>query len=102
MPSPPLLRVLREATVTKPQTDATLPGDLRPGRWVSGCPSDLDLACFVDDQLDAGAHGAIVEHLDTCDECRDIVATVIEALYGVPTTPAVTPGASAHGRSPGC
>lgn len=47
----------------------------------TGCPSDLDLACFVDGLLDESGHAAFLRHLDGCDDCRDVVATVVEALH---------------------
>jgi hypothetical protein len=45
----------------------------------SGCPSDVDLGRFIDGALDASAHAAMVEHLESCDDCREIVATVVAA-----------------------
>ncbi len=51
-----------------------------PGPDLTACPSDLDLASFVDGQLDEGRHAAFVRHLDGCADCRDVVRTVCEAL----------------------
>lgn len=59
----------------------------------TACPSDIDLACFVDGRLDESAHQAMLRHLDECDDCRDVVATAVEALPTDPQ-PAADPGAS--------
>lgn len=50
------------------------------GPDLTACPSDIDLACFVDGLLDEHAHHALLRHLDACDDCRDVVATAVEAL----------------------
>lgn len=50
----------------------------------TACPSDIDLACFVDGRLDEHAHQAMLRHLDLCDDCRDVVATAVEALPSEP------------------
>jgi tetratricopeptide (TPR) repeat protein len=44
-----------------------------------GCPSDLELSRFVDGILDTAAHAAMVAHLEACDDCREVVATVVAA-----------------------
>lgn len=57
----------------------------------TACPSDIDLACFVDGRLDEEAHQAMLRHLDDCDDCRDVVATAVEALPSEPQ-PGAEPG----------
>lgn len=64
---------------------------------LASCPSDIDLACFVDGQLDEHARQAVLRHLDVCDDCRDVVATAVEALpaepdAAAPLDPDHTPG----------
>lgn len=57
------------------------------------CPSDLDLARFADGRLDGEARTMFVRHLADCDDCRDILATVLAAgaAAAVHTAPAPLP-----------
>ncbi len=41
-----------------------------------GCPSDIDLATFVDGDLPTDARARIVTHVAACDDCREVVALV--------------------------
>lgn len=43
------------------------------------CPSDLDLARFVEGTLPPDARELMVAHLAGCDDCREVVATVVAA-----------------------
>ena len=43
------------------------------------CPSDLDLARFVEGTLPPDARTLMVTHLAGCDDCREVVATVVAA-----------------------
>jgi anti-sigma factor ChrR (cupin superfamily) len=46
----------------------------------STCPSDLELAQFVEGSLPAPARTGVVAHLGVCDDCREIVATAAAAV----------------------
>lgn len=43
---------------------------------VSRCPDDLTLARFADGTLDPAERPMVIAHLATCDDCRDVIATV--------------------------
>jgi hypothetical protein len=43
------------------------------------CPADLDLARFVEGTLPADARALMVAHLAECDDCREVVASVVAA-----------------------
>jgi tetratricopeptide (TPR) repeat protein len=51
----------------------TAPVDMEPT-----CPSDETLAAFVEGRLDDARRAAVVAHLATCAECRDIVVATSE------------------------
>lgn len=53
---------------------------------LAACPADLDLARFVEGTLPAAARSRLVTHLDQCDDCREVVATVVAALPEVAAT----------------
>lgn len=62
------------------------------------CPSDLELARFVEGTLPADARTRMVAHLAGCDDCREVVATVVAAqdvdqLNTAAPAPAVPPSA---------
>lgn len=62
------------------------------------CPSDLELARFVEGTLPADARTRMVSHLATCDDCREVVATVVaaqEADGALTPAAAFTPAAPA-------
>jgi len=72
--------------------------DSHPGATTRAlCPADLDLARFVEGTLAAGPRAVVVAHLADCDDCREVVATVVAATPGradvededVPPGPAV-------------
>lgn len=46
---------------------------------VAACPSDLDLAQFVEGTLTPAARTRMLTHLDECDDCREVAATVLAA-----------------------
>lgn len=48
-----------------------------PGQ--TACPSDLELARFVEGTLTASARDGMLAHLSECDDCREVVATVVAA-----------------------
>lgn len=50
-----------------------------PDRPRPACPSDTDLSRFIDDVADAAERAALVEHLEQCDDCREVVTTVLQA-----------------------
>lgn len=54
------------------------------------CPSDLDLARFVEGTLASEARTLMVAHLAECDDCREVVATVV-AAQDVDAVPAPVP-----------
>ncbi|WP_291990410.1 zf-HC2 domain-containing protein, partial [Luteitalea sp.] len=43
------------------------------------CPSDLELALFVEGTLPPDSRDRMVTHLAECDDCREVVATVVAA-----------------------
>lgn len=51
-----------------------------PASMPPSCPTDLELARFVEGTLDQAARGQVLEHLDACDDCREVVATAAAAL----------------------
>lgn len=44
------------------------------------CPSAEELAAHLDGGLGPQAAAAIVEHLEVCDRCRQLVADALEGL----------------------
>lgn len=62
------------------------------------CPSDLDLARFVEGTLPPDTRIRMVTHLAECDDCREVVATVVAAqdVDDLPA-PAAVPAAAAPG-----
>jgi Putative zinc-finger len=52
-------------------------GGLTPG---TACPSALDLARFVEGTVPPDTRALLVSHLDECDDCREVVATVVSTL----------------------
>jgi hypothetical protein len=46
------------------------------------CPTDLELARFVEGTLAAGQRAVVMTHLADCDDCREVVATVVAAAPG--------------------
>lgn len=46
------------------------------------CPSDLELARFVEGTLPPDLRARMVAHLAECDDCREVVATVVAAQEG--------------------
>lgn len=46
---------------------------------VAACPSDFDLAQFVEGTLTPPARTRMLAHLDECDDCREVAATVLAA-----------------------
>jgi tetratricopeptide (TPR) repeat protein len=61
----------------------------------SPCPPDLDLARFVEGTLPPDARALMVTHLAECDDCREVVATVVAAQEVDDLTAPVTPPAGA-------
>ncbi len=70
------------------------------------CPSDLDLARFVEGSLPPDGRTRMVAHLAECDDCREVVATVVAAqdveavsapapFVPVPATTSTAPGVPA-------
>lgn len=49
------------------------------GQAVAACPSDLDLAQFVEGTITPVARTRMLTHLDECDDCREVAATVLAA-----------------------
>ena len=57
--------------------------DSQPGATARAlCPTDLDLARFVEGTLGAGPRAVVMTHLADCDDCREVVATVVAAAPG--------------------
>ncbi|MBN1611846.1 MAG: protein kinase [Polyangiaceae bacterium] len=50
----------------------------------NACPSEEDVACFIEGRASASTVQSILEHLDSCTECRILLAN---ALRGFDTTP---------------
>jgi serine/threonine protein kinase len=50
----------------------------------NACPSEEDVACFIEGRASASTTQAILEHLDGCTECRVLLAG---SLRGFDTTP---------------
>ncbi|MEZ5288904.1 MAG: zf-HC2 domain-containing protein [Vicinamibacterales bacterium] len=81
---------------------------IEPSTWGgSHCPDDSILSLYIDGQLDETARGRIRDHLDRCDDCREVVATAVQAhlalTAGAPTPAAdprlvVTPAAEPSGE----
>jgi anti-sigma factor RsiW len=55
------------------------------------CPTDLDLARFVEGSLQPDARTLMVAHLAECDDCREVVATVVAAQDVEPVTAPAPP-----------
>jgi hypothetical protein len=55
------------------------------------CPSDLELARFVEGTLPPDARTLTVSHLTECDDCREVVATVVAAQNADDITAPVAP-----------
>ncbi|MGE0816549.1 MAG: zf-HC2 domain-containing protein [Vicinamibacterales bacterium] len=45
----------------------------------SPCPDDASLSLYIDGQLDETSRGRIRDHLDHCDDCRELLATAVQA-----------------------
>lgn len=64
------------------------------------CPSDLDLALFVEGTLSPDSRDRLVMHLAECDDCREVVATVVAAQeVDDPSAPVAGPAAVAPGTA---
>jgi hypothetical protein len=54
---------------------------------LTSCSTDLAIACLVEGTLPAPLASCLLAHLADCDDCREVVATVVAAGQGPPPTP---------------
>lgn len=62
-----------------------------PAPPVSPCPSDADLSRFIDGALASAEHAALIAHVEQCDDCREVVATVVQAHDQIASAPSSAP-----------
>lgn len=52
---------------------------IQAGASPTACPSEDDLACFMEGQSESAVADAIRKHVDTCEPCRLLVANALRA-----------------------